>query len=272
MAKRRILITGAGSGFGRGAALGLAEKGHDVIAGVYAAEQVAEMRKEAASRRIPLRVEKLDLLSDFDREAASKWDIDVLVNNGAIGEGGPIGEIPLELVRRVFEINVFATLALTQSFLKQMVKRGQGRIVFVSSIAGLRSAAYLGAYCASKHALEAIAESLHYELAPHGIQIATLNPGPYATGFNDRMVESPSRWYDPKRNFTRAEDLKRLAQHFEKQFDPQELIEAMIGLVEADSGLYRNVHPKQSEERVRHLQEEAWTRQQTSSPPVARVA
>ena len=270
--KKQILITGAGSGFGRGTALGLAERGHDVIAGVYAPEEITELKKEAASRGISLRAEKLDLLSDFDREAAFKWDVDVLVNNGAIGEGGPIGEIPLELVRRVFDINVFGTLALTQGFLKQMVKRGRGRIIFVSSVAGLRSSAYLGTYCASKHALEAIAEAMHFELAPHGIQVATINPGPYATGFNDRMVESRYRWYDPERNFTRVEDLKKLADHFEKQYDPQELIQALIQLVESDSGLYRNVHPKQSEESVHRLREEAWTRQQTPFPSAARAA
>jgi hypothetical protein len=106
---------------------------------------------------------------------------------------------------------------------------------------------------------------MHYELASHGIQIATINPGPYGTGFNDRMVESRNRWYDPKRNFTRSEDLERLARHFERQFDPQELIQAMIELVEADSGPYRTVLPEESEEVVRNLQREAWTRRQ--SPP-----
>jgi NAD(P)-dependent dehydrogenase (short-subunit alcohol dehydrogenase family) len=272
MAKKRILITGAGTGFGRGAALGLAQKGHDVTAAVYEPQQSADLKKEAAARAITLRVEKLDLLSDSDRQAALDWNIDVLVNNGAIGEGGPISEIPIDLVRRVFDVNVFGTLALTQGIVKQMVKRGGGRIIFVSSIAGLTAGAYLGPYSASKHALEAIAEAMHFELAPHGIQVATLNPGPYRTGFNDRMVESRTRWYDPERNFTRPEDLEGLARRFEKQFDPQGLIQAMIELVEADSGRYRNVHPEESEELVRNREQEAWIRPQTTPRPSARVA
>jgi NAD(P)-dependent dehydrogenase (short-subunit alcohol dehydrogenase family) len=272
MAKKRVLITGAGSGFGRGSALGLAQQGHAVIAAVYEPRQVDEMKKEAAARAVPLQVEKLDLLSETDRQAAFGWDIDVLVNNAAIGEGGPIGEIPLERVRSVFDVNVFATLALTQGFVKQMAKRGHGRVIFVSSIAGLASGAYLGAYCASKHALEAIAEAMHFELAPHGIQVATLNPGPYGTGFNDRMVASRNDWYDPKRNFTRLEDLEGLARRFENQFDPQGLIDAMIELVGADSGLYRNVHPDESEEFVRNHEQEAWTRRQTPRRIGARSA
>lgn len=93
MTKKRILITGAGTGFGRGTALGLAERGHDVIAAVYDPKQVSEMKKEAASRGVALRAEKLDLLSETDRQAALAWDIDTLVNNAAIGEGGPTAEL-----------------------------------------------------------------------------------------------------------------------------------------------------------------------------------
>lgn len=264
MVKKRILITGAGTGFGRGAALGLAKKGHDVIAAVYERPQIADIKEEASALGVVVHAETLDLLSESDRQAALGWDIDVLVNNGAIGESGPISEIPLDLVRRVFDVNVFGTLALTQGIVKLMVKRGGGRIIFVSSIAGLTTGAYLGAYSASKRALEAIAEAMHFELAPHGIQVATLNPGPYGTGFNDRMLESRNRWYDPKRNFTHPEDLDGLGRRFERQFDPQALIQTMIELVEADSGRYRNVYPGESEEFVRNREREAWIRPQTT--------
>ena len=66
-----------------------------------------------------------------------KWDIDVLVNNAAIGQAGPIAEIPVRLVRDVFETNVFATLELTQGFVKKMVRRGKGKVIFISSVDGL---------------------------------------------------------------------------------------------------------------------------------------
>ena len=263
MTKKRILITGASSGFGRESALRLAAHGHQVIATVQYEEQIPELAQAAANRGVEMRVEKLDLLSDQNRDAAFNWEIDVLVNNAAIGEGGPIAEIPLELVRNVFEVNVFSTLILTRGFVQQMVKRGTGRVIFVSSIAGLVAGSYLAAYGSSKHALEAIAEALHNELAPHGIQVATLNPGPYATGFNERMIEGPRRWYDPNRNFTRPEDLARLRQRFEKQYDPEEIVQALVALAEADSGKYRTVLPKESEDFVRKNQQESWDRVQT---------
>ena len=263
MSKKRILITGAGSGFGRESALRLAQHGHQVIATVQNEKQIPELKQAAAVRGTEMQVKKLDLLSDSDRDAALQWEIDVLVNNGAIGEGGPIAEIPLQLVRNVFEVNLFSTLALTQGFVKKMVKLGSGRVIFVSSIAGLVSGAYLGPYAASKHALEAIADSMRVELAPYGIQVATLNPGPYATGFNDRMVESYRRWYDPKRNFTRPEDLVKLEQRFEKQFDPEEIFRALVALAESESGKYRNVLPRESEDFVRKSQQESWDRVQT---------
>jgi short-subunit dehydrogenase len=267
---KRIVITGAGSGFGRDAALQLAAKGHHVIAAVHRSKQIQEMKEAAAAQGVQLRVEKLDLLSDADRMTAAAWEVDVLVNNAAVGEGGPISEIPLALVRGVFDVNVFGTLALTQGVVKQMVRRGRGRVIFVSSIAGFVSGGYLAAYAASKHALEAIAEAMHRELESYGIQIATLNPGPFGTGFNDTMAASWRRWYDPKQHFTRLEDLAALEQRFEKQSDPKELVEAMVALVGADSGLFRNVHPKQSEDFVRMSQQDAWTRQQ-SAPRVAGV-
>lgn len=264
MTKKRIFITGAGSGFGRDVSLELAGKGHEVIAAVQLPQQVVEMKSEAAARGVSLQVIKLDLLSDSDQKEALELGVDVLVNNAAMGEGGPISEIPLDLVRKVFDVNVFGTLALTQGFVRQMVKQGHGKVVFVSSIAGLVSGAYLAPYAASKHALEAIAESMHRELAPHGIQIATINPGPYGTGFNEKMIESRKRWYDPTRNFTRPEDLDALAERFARQFDPKDLVREMVALVEAETGLFRNVHPKESEEFVRSQERDAWTRQQNA--------
>ncbi|MDI9675137.1 SDR family NAD(P)-dependent oxidoreductase, partial [Pseudomonas aeruginosa] len=120
-----------------------------------------------------------------DGERAWEWDIDVLLNNAGSAEAGASAEIPLELVRALFETNVFANLELTQGFVRRMVeqKRG-GKVLFVSSIAGLITGPYTGPYCASKHALEAFAEALHAELKPFGIQVGTINPGPYQTGFN----------------------------------------------------------------------------------------
>ena len=100
---KTILITGAGSGLGEGAAIGLARKGHAVIATVQILPQVTQLRAKAAELGLEnLRVENLDVIDSYDRERAHTWDIDVLFNNAGIGESGPVSEIPVELVRRNF--------------------------------------------------------------------------------------------------------------------------------------------------------------------------
>ena len=125
---RKILITGAGSGLGQGAAIGIAREGHEVIASAQTWPQVNALRTEAAQLDLPsLRAEKLDLLDPYDVKHACGWDFDILVNNAGIGEGGPIAEIPLDLVRRNFEVNVFAPLSLTQEVVKKWVAAGTKR-------------------------------------------------------------------------------------------------------------------------------------------------
>ena len=101
---KSIMIIGAGSGFGKGAALGLAKKGHRVIAGVESWPQVTALREEAARESVEPEVIKLDLLCEVDCQHAYAYDIDILVNNAGIGESGPIAEIPLQLVSNVFEV------------------------------------------------------------------------------------------------------------------------------------------------------------------------
>src|SRR6185295_13634935 len=148
MAKKRILITGAGSGFGELAALGLAKQGHDVIAGVQIWPQATALRTKAQALGLKnLRVEKLDLLHPYDVQNALTWDIDILVNNAAVAESGPITEIPMELMRRIFETNFFAALELTQKVVRRLIATGRpGKIVFTSSIGGLIAIPFGGPY------------------------------------------------------------------------------------------------------------------------------
>ena len=148
---KTILLTGAGSGFGEGTAIGLARQGHDVIAAAQSWPQVTALRKEVDSLKLSgLRVEKLDLLDPYDVARAVSWEFDVLVNNAGIGEGGPISEIPVDLVRHNFEVNVFAPLDFTQRVVKRWVRsKIRGKIVFVSSALGVLSPPMVGSYSAS---------------------------------------------------------------------------------------------------------------------------
>lgn len=252
-----IAITGAGSGIGRGAAVALARKGRQVLATVQNEEQAQELR---ALGEANLRVEKIDLLDASDRAKLAAEPIDVLINNAAISETGPIAEQPLDLVRAVFETNVFATLTLTQAVVRAMVARGRGRVIFMSSMTGLMPIPYVGAYCASKHALEAIASCMNTELKPHGVEVLTFQPGPYKTGFNDRMWATSSRWMDPAKNFTRREDMASTAAILDSQLDPNEAIAAFVDVVEAETPRFRNVVPQAIEDAIKATWSEAWTR------------
>ncbi|MGW4750275.1 SDR family NAD(P)-dependent oxidoreductase, partial [Streptomyces sp. NPDC004290] len=133
---RKVLITGAGSGFGHEVAMRLAEKGFEVIAAVEIYGQVQTLKRQAAERGVRLQVEKLDVTHDGDRRKALAWNVEILVNNAGVGEGGSTVDIPARNIRHEFEVNVVGPLLLTQGIAKQMVKRGAGRIVWVSSREG----------------------------------------------------------------------------------------------------------------------------------------
>lgn len=259
--KKIILITGAGSGFGEGTAIVLAKNGHDVIAGVHIWPQLTQLRKKAKLLGLNnLRVEKLDILDPYDIANALSWNIDILVNNAAIGYGGPISEIPLDLIRQNFETNIFGALNLSQKFIRKFVdEKRAGKIVFISSVAGLFSTLGFGPYSATKHALESIAETLQSELKAYNIQVQTINPGAYRTGFNDAMCETALHWMDDKENFHKKAEVKKLLQPIlENQRDPEEVIEAMISIIPEGSGKFRNVIPRKSEDFLKKSQESAW--------------
>jgi len=166
----------------------------------------------------------------------------------------------LDLVRCTFETNVFAGLNLAQKFIRKFIdEKRPGKIVFTSSVLGLFSTPYLAPYAASKHALECIAQALQDELKPYNIQIQTINPGAYRTGFNDTMAETAAHWMNDKKNFNKKADVQKLLKRiFEKQGDPQEMIDAMIKIIPADSGKFRNVVPKVAEDFVKKSEARAW--------------
>jgi NAD(P)-dependent dehydrogenase (short-subunit alcohol dehydrogenase family) len=261
---KTILITGAGSGFGEAAANCLSKKGYSVVATVQISPQVTPLRQKAQALGLPnLRVEKLDLHDAYDVAHAHSWDIDILFNNAGMGECGPVSEIPVDLVRRNFETNVFAPLALTQGFVKKWVaSKKQGKIVFTSSMGGLFTPPGFAVYVSTKHAIEAIAEALHQELQPFGIKVQTINPGAYLTGYNETMADTPFRWLDDSRNFTKRAAMRQIFDSLlgtsEGRLDPAEMIAKMIEIVPSDTGKFRNVVPPFVQDLLKKSQIEAW--------------
>ena len=237
---KTVMITGAGSGFGKGASLALAERGHTVIATTETEAQAEALRAEAPQ----LTVEKVDITTS-DVAKAAAWDLDVLINNAGAGQTGPMADVPLDRVRRLFEVNVFGTLAVTQAVLPRMVARGSGRIIIVSSIAGVVVGPSFGPYSMTKHALEAMGKAMRAELAGQGIDVTLLNPGPYLTGFNDRMADSMWEWFGDRALNAPATPLFEMMRDFvtNGQMDPSEVVAKMVELVEADTTTENNFVP-----------------------------
>jgi NAD(P)-dependent dehydrogenase (short-subunit alcohol dehydrogenase family) len=261
---KTILITGAGSGFGEGAAIGIARNGHDVIATTQISPQVAALRNKVVELGLKnIRVEKLDLTDPYDVAYAQTWDVDVLWNNAGVGESGPVSEIPIDLVRRNYEVNVFKPLEFTQGFIKKWVAgKKKAKIVFTSSMGGLFTPAGWGTYVSTKHALESIAEAMAQELAPFGIKVQTINPGAYLTGYNETMADTAFRWLDDSKNFTKRNVLRKTFDDLlatpEGHLDPKEIIDRMIEIVPADTGKFRNVVPQFVEDMLKKVQVSAW--------------
>ena len=245
---KTVLITGAGSGFGKMAAVMLAERGHTVIATTETEPQAADLRAEHPE----LTTAKLDITDADDVATVDQWDLDVLIANAAMGQVGPLSIIPLDRLRQVFEVNVFGTFAICQRVAQAMREKRSGRILIVSSIAGVRAGKGSGPYAMTKHAIQAMGGAMRNELADFGIDVATINPGPYATGFNDRMANELGDWYDP--DTAAPEDRAVLESLRERitvgQFEPIEVAERYVELVEADETELVNFVPPDLMERL----------------------
>ena len=252
---KTILITGAATGFGKATAIALARAGHSVIAGVQIWPQVFDLRKAAEAEGVEIEVIKLDLTDEVDRKHALKFDVDVLVNNAAVMQAGSTADVPMWAIRQVFDTNVFGALELTQGFLRKMVPRKSGKVVWVSSMVGLIVVPWLGAYCASKHAIEAIAATMKAELEGTGVKVATINPGAFRTGFNDIGVQTQAQWYDPA---TAVLGQPQLQEALDAQFDPAEMIADMVEVIAGDDHLYHTVKPQAVADHIKQAQAAAW--------------
>lgn len=257
MTKSVYLVTGAATGFGKAIVFELAEQGEEVIAAVETLSEVSALKLEAKERKVNLRIEKVDITDPADRERAGEWKVDVLLNNAGISEGGSLIDIPEERLRNQFEINVFGTILLTQQIARKMVQARKGKIVFMTSVSGLIADPLSGPYGGSKFALEAFAESLSKELQEFNIEVATINPGPYLTGFNDREFETWRMWRDNPEE--RIFNYEELAFPYE-QFDPEAVIEESIKVLTGKNNAYRTVIPSVMTSIVKQRQKELWNR------------
>jgi NAD(P)-dependent dehydrogenase (short-subunit alcohol dehydrogenase family) len=182
--KHSILITGASSGIGRSIAVFLAQTGHQVFAGVRKQEDGAKLKAEESSiTPVIIDVTKPDTIKTCFEEIGKLRLSDrpfSLVNNAGIALAGPVEALKVSELRRQFEVNFFGLVEATQVFLP-MIRETRGRIFNVSSIGGRVSSPFLSAYSASKFAVEALSDSLRQELAPFGVHVVLIEPGPIQT-------------------------------------------------------------------------------------------
>ncbi|MFZ2547773.1 MAG: SDR family oxidoreductase [Candidatus Microthrix subdominans] len=176
-----FLVTGASSGIGEACALRLDRLGHRVYAGVRTPEDGERLRTVASPQLRPMMADVTDpdqigaTMAAIDDEVGPAG-LDGLVNNAGIVVGGPVEYVPLSEWRTQFEVNVFGQITVTQAALP-LLRRARGRVVFVGSISGRVSTPLGGPYGASKHAIEAIGQSLREELRPWRIRVSVVAPG-----------------------------------------------------------------------------------------------
>jgi NAD(P)-dependent dehydrogenase (short-subunit alcohol dehydrogenase family) len=187
VAKQVILITGCSSGIGRAAAVEAGARGHRVFASARRPEDLADLARPGSIEPLPLDVTDVASVERAVAEVMLRAGrLDALVNNAGYGQYGSAEDVRLSDWRRQYEVNVFGAVAGIQAVLPAMRKAGRGTIVNVSSVAGKIAIPFAAPYCSSKHALEAISDALRVEVAPFGIRVVVVEPGPIATRFGDR--------------------------------------------------------------------------------------
>ena len=187
---RTALVTGASSGIGLATARRLLDRGYKVIGTSRNPDTVPD-----AARQDGLRYRALDLRDKASIDGfvgalyAENIHVDVLVNNAGESQSGPLEEIPLGALERLFQINVLGPVHLTQLLLPGMRRRGYGRVVMVSSMLASFPLAYRSSYVASKAAIEGFATSARFEMSPFGVWLTTVEPGSVKTGISGRRTK-----------------------------------------------------------------------------------
>lgn len=192
-------ITGASSGFGAELAKAIIESGDKVAATFRKAEQASSFSQQYNGNGLGLvlDVTQTENIPAALQQAIRKFGkIDVLVNNAGYGTIGAIEEFSLEEIRQQMETNFFGAVAVTKAVLPIMREQGSGHIVQISSQAGFRAAAGFGVYNASKFALEGFSEALAQEVAPIGIEMTIVEPGPFRTQFLAGSMKMPQNRLD----------------------------------------------------------------------------
>ncbi len=273
-----ILITGSNSGFGRLTTETLARRGHRVFASMRdletrnagAAAKMRAFKVEGGGSIVPV---EIDVTSDASVEHGvnsvleqADGRIDVAVNNAGVATLGLEEGFTSAQIESLFNLNVFGQHRVNRAVLPGMRARGEGVIVHITSCIGRMVVPAMGLYCASKYALEALAEAYHYELAPLGIDVVIVQPGAFPTSFANKSMlpgdRSRAPGYGPLAGFE-----QQIAASMEGMLaapdagDPQQVADAVLRLIETPTGqrplrTIVDAHP-QAVEAINHASEQA---------------
>jgi NAD(P)-dependent dehydrogenase (short-subunit alcohol dehydrogenase family) len=240
MIKKVILISGCSTGIGFEMALALKKRGHQVIASCR--------KMEDLQRLISLGLDAvlLDVANSASIKAAflavlekTNGRLDVLINNAGYGQAGALEDVTRDVMRTQFETNVFGLLELTNLAIPIMRQQGSGRIINFSSILGIISLPFRGAYNASKYAVEGLSDTLRLELKSSGLYVITIEPGPIDSHFRDTCVDKSLTAIDIEKSHFKTNYAAMLATYKQAKSDsiftkkPQAVIEKIIHAIEA---------------------------------------
>ena len=232
------LITGSSSGFGRALTEAVLEHGDRVVATARNLDKLQALTEEYpdTARAVELDITNPEQVKTAVEQAKDAFgQIDVLVNNAGYGLIGALEEVSDEQIRRNFETNVFGTIAMIRAMLPMMRQQGSGHIVNMSAIAGFTNELGFSIYGGAKFALEGISEALKGEVAPFGIKVTLVEPGPFRTDFIGRSLDraEPSM---PEYEPTVGKFLNFLNQiEGQQPGDPVKAANAIIQMVESEN-------------------------------------
>ncbi|GAB3664681.1 SDR family oxidoreductase [Nocardioides korecus] len=188
--RRTALVTGASSGIGRATAQMLLERGYRVVGTSRSPEAVPETERLSGLVYRALDLRDSHSIEGFLAALAAEGLLpDVLVNNAGESQSGPLEDLPLGALERLFQVNVLGPVHLTQLLLPGMRARGYGRVVMVGSMLASFPLAYRSSYVASKAALRGFADAARFEMSPYGVWLTTVEPGSINTGISQRRTK-----------------------------------------------------------------------------------
>ncbi|MCG9876183.1 MAG: SDR family oxidoreductase [Leptospiraceae bacterium] len=254
MSLKKILITGASSGFGKIAAQTLALNGYIVFATMRNikgsnAQYANELELWAKDNRVELRVLELDVTSDESIASAKEnvlnstnGSIDVVINNAGIFSGGLIESFTIDDYKKIYEVNVFGAVRVANAFLPVLRQQKAGLLIQVSSVLGRVVIPFGGVYDSSKFALEAISESLYYELKPLGVDVSIIEPGPFSTELIQKVLQPSNQVVATEYGVT-AKLMGSYYENYTQQMQdpnlpnkPQDVADHILKLVETPNG------------------------------------